>query len=128
MKVSKHVLMFSVPFFLVSLAPSRASAADDAPNPIESLANCRKIADNAVRVACYDRTVDGLTVAVNRNDIAIVNKEQVKESRKKLFGFNVGKLPIFGDAEDDSASNVLTTTITSVRALPYDETLRLAQK
>jgi hypothetical protein len=119
MKFSKPNRIGVVFGALIWVALPAASYGKDGQDPLASLTACRAVVDGAARVACYDQAVDALSVAVSRKDIAIVNKEQVREGRKGLFGFNIGKLPIFGGGDDEPESNTLVTTITSVRELPY---------
>ncbi len=100
--------------------PSVAWAAD----PLKPLVDCRTIADATARLACYDKEVDSLKRSVDLKEVTIVDKEQIKETRRGLFGFNIGKLPLFGKKDgakdgEDQEDDILVATITSVRGLPY---------
>ncbi len=104
---------------------SGAGAAQDNKGPLSALTACRAVADPTARVACYDKAVDALNQATARNDVVVMDRAQVKETKKGLFGFTIGKLPIFGkkdgkgNEQEDQDDKELVTSITKVRALPY---------
>lgn len=111
--------------FLV--AAGSASAQDrrgnDAEAPrvevLQQLYNCREIADPTERLACYDRQVGALQTAETSRDIRIVDREQVRQTRRGLFGLSLPDVgSIFGggnDGEEDSdAVNELTATLSNV--------------
>jgi hypothetical protein len=58
--------------------------------------SCRKITDNAARLACFDKSVSELAAARAKGDVAVVDRKQVQEVRRSLFGFGGLKLPFFG--------------------------------
>jgi hypothetical protein len=75
------------------------------PTAYQNVASCRTIADSAVRLACYDKAVAALDTAVAANDVYMVDKAQVRESRKSLFGLSLPKLGIFGGGNDGEKSD-----------------------
>lgn len=64
---------------------------------------CRSIADNAERLACYDREVGALQQAEASDKVVIVDQEQIREARRGLFGFTLPKLGLFSGRDDDDA-------------------------
>lgn len=94
-------------------------AAAEPSGTIAPLQACRKITDPEKRVACYDSAVDQLTAAVSRNQVTFFDKAEVKEARKGLFGFNIGKVKLFESTDKEAEDRKLVTTITSARALHY---------
>lgn len=99
-----------------------ATAQDKAEDKyLDSLRTCQAIADNAERLACFDKAVGTIVAASDSDDLRIVDREEVRETRRKLFGFALPDLGIFGrrDGEQDNANedelDVLQTTIASVR-------------
>lgn len=105
------------------LLASAASAAK-APPPmspyVNALEQCRQIADSAQRLACYDRTAPALVTAARSGEVNVVDRGQLREARKSLFGFSMPKLPFFsGDRSGEDAPNEIQTTITSAREIEY---------
>ena len=54
------------------------------------------VADNAERLACFDKAVGTIVAASDSDDLRIVDREEVRETRRKLFGFALPDLGIFG--------------------------------
>ncbi len=80
---------------------------------------CRPITDNNARLACYDRAVGALAAASARGEIAVVDRNQVREVRRSLFGFAIPKLPFFGgkDRGAEPEPKELVSTLTSFRSI-----------
>ncbi len=89
-------------------------AQGQAPKIFTDVTDCRAIADNAQRLACYDRTVGTLATAQEAKDLYVADKETMRETRKGLFGFNLPKVKLFEN--DDLGEDVksIETTIKSV--------------
>jgi hypothetical protein len=106
-----------------ALLASAASAAK-APPPmspyINALDQCRQVADSAARLACYDRTAPSLITAARSGEVNVVDRGQLRQARRSLFGFSMPKLPFFsGDQSAGDAPNEIQTTITSARQIEY---------
>lgn len=70
---------------------------------LTALSACRGIADDAARLACFDRTSSALDAAERDGAVVIVERQQIREARRQLFGFNAPALPaLFGRAGDES--------------------------
>ena len=101
-----------------------AAAAAKAPPPmspyINALDQCRQIADSAQRLACYDRTAPALVTASKTGEVNIVDRGQLRQARRSLFGFSMPKLPFFsGDQSAADTPDQIDTTIKSARDLGY---------
>jgi hypothetical protein len=103
-----------------------ASAAMPAARPqlLVKLVECRAITDAAQRLACYDAQVSALDAAEKKKDVVVMDRAQVRETRKSLFGFTLPSLNLFsgggGKADKDDAVDDITeidSTVTAVRAL-----------
>lgn len=109
--VMKHII--GIAAALAAFAGPAALAADPAPAPVlGELGKCRGESDDAKRLACYDRAAGVLAKATTEGSIAVVTREDVKKTRRSLFGFSVPKLPFFsGDksAEEDTPDEIETT-------------------
>lgn len=88
---------------------------------ISSVTACQGIADPAQRLACYDASVAKLKTATEQRDVVVVDKEQVRKTRRSLFGFSFPDLPaIFGggdgkaDEADEPEFRQIESTIVNV--------------
>jgi len=91
---------------LLAAAAIPAAAADRSArlpgNAVTSLIACRAIPDIVQRVTCYDREIAALQEAQKRRDIVVVDRADVQETKRSLFGLSLPRLSILGkdDAED----------------------------
>jgi hypothetical protein len=104
------------------LAAAPAAVAQQRATPqvpqLRALDACRAIADNSRRLACFDSAAANLVNATKAGELNVVDRGQLRQARRSLFGFSMPKLPFFaGDrsAEDDQPT--LETKVTSVRAI-----------
>lgn len=74
--------------------PARSSA-------LTRLVDCRALTDAAQRLACFDREVAALDAAEARKDVVIVDREQLRKTRRSLFGLTLPNLSVFGDDSPD---------------------------
>ncbi|HEX8533793.1 MAG TPA: hypothetical protein VF662_06465 [Allosphingosinicella sp.] len=77
--------------FAASAAQPRRSAA------LTKLAECRSIAEAAARLACFDRETAALEAAQASGAVVIVEREEIRSTRRKLFGLTLPNLSVFGD-------------------------------
>lgn len=116
------MLAFSAAAAGSAAAQSREATTAEPPRieVLQQLYNCRAITDPAERLACYDRQVGVLESAVTAQDIRVVDREQVRQTRRGLFGLSLPNLGnIFGSgdgntAEDSDAVNELAATLRAV--------------
>jgi len=89
-----------------------------APEVYAKLLECRSITDDAQRLACFDRSVSALAEAEAAKDVRIVSREDVKRTRRSLFGFVASGFGLFGDDGEDEIEQEeikeITATITAV--------------
>jgi hypothetical protein len=79
----------------------REQRKQEQPALFEALVRCRALTDSAARLQCFDEAAAALDQAAQRRDIVVVDRGQVRESRRRLFGLALPRLPIFG-GDDDS--------------------------
>jgi len=93
--------------------------AERRPQTFEALVHCRTIADSAARLQCYDTAAAALEQAAERRDLVVVDRAQVRESRRLLFGLALPHLPIFGggdnDRDDQEITQIDSTVASAVR-------------
>ena len=105
-----------------AIAIAQKSKAPAATSPlIGALDACRQITDGAQRLACFDKSSAALVGAAASGEVSVVDRGQLRQARRALFGFSMPRLPFFaGDrsAEDDKGE--LDSTIKSARAIGYE--------
>jgi len=79
----------------------REQRKQEQPALFEALVRCRALAEAAARLQCFDEAAAALDQAAQRRDIVVVDRGQVRESRRRLFGLALPRLPIFGGGDDD---------------------------
>lgn len=110
---------------LMAIMPASLSAQEDTDGignspMISKLETCMQIADDAERLACFDREVGELVGATNDGEVRVVETEEITEARRKLFGFSVPDVGLFSGGDDD-ASDLLQSTITRVQKVGRNE-------
>lgn len=93
-------------------------------NPmVDRLVQCRSQPEELERVKCYDAAVDALSQATKEGSVVVVDREDVRKTRRSLFGFSLPKLPLFsGDkSQEEEAQEEIEAKIASVRSLGYDK-------
>lgn len=91
-------------------------AAEPPPRPelFEALVRCRGIAEDAARLSCFDAAAAGLQEAAERRDLVVVDRQQIRESRRRLFGLALPRLPIFGGGDDSDEEDEISSIESSV--------------
>lgn len=97
------------------VSPGAAKKPPEGPPPqqVNDLLACRSIADNAERLACYDKNVATISDAVAKRDLVVFDRESVKKTKRGLFGFSIPNLGIFGDDDDAVEIKQIEGTIAS---------------
>ncbi|MGQ0558982.1 MAG: hypothetical protein ACT4OE_05265 [Sphingosinicella sp.] len=92
---------------LAATAPTPLFAqarASERPEVLTRIIACREIGDERQRLACFDAQVAALQAAEANREIAVVDREQVRRTRRSLFGLAIPDLGIFGGDDDDEES------------------------
>lgn len=99
-------------------APAAAQDATDAASPdyVENLKACQTLADDLARLACFDAAVGAILAANDSGDVQVIDKDEVRETRRSLFGFSLPDIGLFGGG-DDTEDELFETTISSARYL-----------
>ena len=114
---------------LALTVPSAAVTAQEAPSGqqrpelFEALVRCRAIAADAERLQCFDTAAANFPQAAERREVVVVDRAQVRESRRRLFGLPLPRLPIFGggdeDEEEEEEIRSIDSNIASARQVDY---------
>ncbi len=98
---------------LPAAASAQTAPREGPPAAFARAVQCRTIADPTERLACYDREVAALEQAEQTNEIRVVDRQQVRRSRRSLFGLDLPDLDIFGGDDEDAVTEI-NSTIRSV--------------
>lgn len=124
--------------FMLAVAVTVATAASaektrEQPELFRNLLNCRAITESAARLACYDQSTSALEQAEKKKDLVVVDRKEIRETRKSLFGFTLPRIGLFGGGDDEDKAvekdevTELASTIETARAIPGGNwSLRLA--
>lgn len=117
----RHGLVLAFGASVVLAATATAQRAPTAGSPmVDALDRCRTITEAAARLACFDRTAADLVTAARSGDVSMVDRAQMRQARRSLFGFSTPKLPFFTDNRPgDDPPDELHSTVKSARALGY---------
>ena len=109
----------------LALAQRGGNAPPPRPESFEALVRCRALTDDAARLACFDTAAAALQAAQERRDVVVIDRQQVREGRRRLFGLALPRIPIFGGGDDDDddqdAVRSLESTITGVTQAGYGQ-------
>lgn len=102
-------------------APALAQSSDGKRSAVLTrVVDCRKIGDAQARLACFDREVAAMEVAEASKNLVVVDRDQLRKTRRTLFGLTLPNLSVFGDDNaDEEGVQRIETTIKSVRQDPY---------
>ena len=102
---------------LVTTVPAAAQEAkNQTPETYNALVRCRTIADGAERLACFDRAAEAMQTATEKRDLVIVDRQQVRKTRRTLFGLALPDFDIFGgddEAKEEDEVKTIETTVTN---------------
>lgn len=83
-----------------------------------ALKACQQEEDSAARLACFDAAAATIVGASETGDLRLVDREEVRKTRRKFFGLSLPDFGIFGkrdeDGEDQDEIQELETAIASV--------------
>jgi hypothetical protein len=87
---------------VVALVPGAAFAQSKTERAaiVQKLVDCKKVTEDAARLACYDQATSALDQAEAKGDVVIVDREQARKVRRQAFGFSLPSLSLFEKGED----------------------------
>lgn len=102
---------------LALATPAAAQKPPQAPPAVvQKLLDCRALTDTAARLACLDAGVAALAGAVERRDVVMADKDQVKQARRSLFGITLPSFNLFGDGKDEGEDTDALGTLNQIEA------------
>lgn len=116
----RNLLMAAIGCALVPAGAPAQPANIDRPAALKRLTDCRAIADQMRRLACYDREVAAVDAGEARKDLVILDRQQLSKARKTLFGLTLPNLAIFGnDNPETEGVSHIESKIKAVSQTPY---------
>lgn len=89
---------------------------------VAELTGCKTLTDNAARLACYDTAAAKLEAATASGDVKVLDREDIKATRRSLFGFDLPKLPFFkGDDSAKDTPEEIDVVVKSIQSAGYDK-------
>jgi hypothetical protein len=83
----------------LAAAPPESIKAEGRAKMLQQLIDCRKIADNPQRLACFDQAAAAMDQAEAKGDIVVVDREQARKVRRQAFGFSLPSISLFERGE-----------------------------
>jgi len=102
-----RLLFIALPLLVVA-APALAQ---ERSKRLAAVVDCRKIADSTERLACYDKAVADLDSAEKSREVVVVDKEQVTEARRGLFGLSLPRIRLFDSSNEPDIDEVETSVV-----------------
>ncbi len=114
---SKIVAIMALAVLIPASAPAKPKAQDARSNAlIQGLSACRGLADEKARLDCYDQASARLAEAVEKKELVVLDQQEIRETRRSLFGFSVPNIPLFrGESGGDNGQ--LETVISGASRL-----------
>lgn len=100
---------------LLTLSPATAQRGVDASRTVDQLAECRAIAANTERLACFDRLAERIALARKSGELLVLDRTQVVERKRRAFGLANPSGNVFGGGAEDKATEV-TEVETTIQA------------
>ncbi len=104
-----RMVLFALPVLLLATP----ALAQERSKTLTAVVDCRKISDAGERLACFDKTVAAFDTAEQQQQVVVVDKEQVREARRSIFGLNLPHIRLFGGDGTDAELSELQGTIRS---------------
>lgn len=113
-------IAFAAAAALFCAAVPGAAAAQDRnaqrarPEVMSRVVRCRTIASAEERLACFDREVAAMDAAAASGNLVAMDRQQVRRTRRSLFGLALPDLDVFGDdGQDDEEASRIEGTVRS---------------
>jgi hypothetical protein len=106
-----------------ALAQRQGAAPPPRPEAFEALIRCRSIAEAGARLQCFDAAAAALQAAQERREVVVIDRAQVREGRRRLFGLTLPRIPIFGGGDDDDHDADRVDTVEGVVASATQDNL-----
>lgn len=110
----RYVITFATAPAVLAATAAHAEPGNASGKMLDALSECRKITNDTSRLACFDRFAASFESALKSENIKIVDRNDVTNIKKSLFGFALPKVDLFGSKEPFVEIN---TTVVSARPI-----------
>ncbi len=114
-----HSILFVLPALAAAPALAQERGAAPPPQALTRVFDCRQVQAADERLACYDRQVEALQAAAASQEVVAYDREQIRRTRRSLFGIALPDLSIFGGGDDEDGVTQIESTIRGLRQDPY---------
>lgn len=83
---------------------------------VEDFRECRALVEASARLGCFDAISDQLVLAIDQGELRIIDRDAVKKTERRLFGFALPDLKLFGGDNAGKPLEVLETTVVESRS------------
>lgn len=99
------------------VTPAAAQKTSKPPRPVQfqKLVECRAIAEPGARLACFDRETAAFEAAEKGNDLVVVDRQQIRNTRRSLFGLTLPKIPFLDDGDEEAETAQIEGVVRSAR-------------
>lgn len=99
------------------LASSAYAAPPKPPRPaqFQKLVDCRAITEPMARLACFDREAAAFEAAERGNDLVVVDRQQIRNTRRSLFGLALPRIPFLDDNDSEASPTQIEGVVRSAR-------------
>lgn len=111
-----RTLIFGMALTAVAAASAIAQPkAESRAAVVRDLTDCRKITEDAARLACYDKAVASLDQAEAKGDIVVVDRDQARQVRRQAFGFALPSISMFEKGETPEELETVSGEVKAAR-------------
>lgn len=127
MKAVRRVFAGLLLLGAAGVASAQNTAAD---RVARSFSECRAIPSADLRLQCLEKAAAALEASIKAKDVMIVDRSDVRKTRRSLFGLALPSIRLFGAGNDDAeeqAFTEITSTVASAGAVANNRVeIRLA--
>lgn len=96
---------------IASNADAQESPSTTLPPVVADLVNCRAIAATSDRLACFDRSAQGLQTALSSGELLVVDRAQATAARRQAFGSTTAPADILQPPRPEDRIDAIETTL-----------------
>ena len=86
--------------------PAKTAKPQPRPEAFEALVRCRALTDDSARLRCFDAAAATLQQQAENRDLVVVDRKQIREANRGLFGLDIPDFNPFGGGGADEAEEI----------------------
>ncbi len=86
--------------------PAQKGKPQQRPEAFEALVRCRALTDDTARLKCFDAAAATLQTAAENRDLVVVDRKQIREANRGLFGLDIPDFNPFGGGGGDGVEEI----------------------